>query len=543
MVHSMVSRAEPIPPRNIGRSWNSKEILEVDPRLGFFSYTPPVVGNKNLLASPIIGSVAHSEYVPKWQTPNNMDSTPLAQSEDPERGNRLQIDEKRQLFRGQNGISWTVRLSFALPTLLALMYVTAEAVGRWFLSIKPRFPNSFSLIGIAVTLIWVSSLNTFQEYSVGSAEGTIGGLATGLLTSTGNRIDTSIEDFLADKVKIVTLVDTMQKANLLRPESLDEYYQTFYSTVKANPLLSGVAYADAEQMTYIGFARNDDGTFHYELRLAPPYVCHICNRTSTPTGQKAYINVAQDGTIGTQYKSKDYDFHARDWWKNATRTNTTIWTDPYVFSNGQVGISVVKLVYSKVNPGAIAGAFVSDISLDPLSQFLKTMVSGEGGFASLVTPYNELLASSTDQPLKKDGPTPSSDPVLIPALDAQDSFTKQTMKFVIHGHSAGITNATIKDTNYWFSYRTFKSSSPDIPDFGCTSIVGRDSAQYTAPVKDLVTNFDDSRVKAVRNSALITMASILAGFLLIVAFVFLILLRPLKELQTSMLKRIPLNRD
>ncbi|KAJ3131724.1 hypothetical protein HDU90_008106 [Geranomyces variabilis] len=375
-----------------------------------------------------------------------MDSTPLAREDDFEKNDRLQIDESRQLFRGRQGLRWTFRLSFALPSLLAFI---------------------FSLIGIAVTLIWVASLNTIQSYSVGTAEDTIGALATDLLTSTGNRIDTSIETLLTETVAHVALAVQMQKSKLLRPPSLDEYYTTFFSTIKVNPFLSGLAYADAEQMTYIGFYRNDDGSFEYKLVLKPPAVYILCNTTATPPGQKVYIAASQDGTPLTASRNKTYDFRTRDWYVNCTQANATIWTDPYTFSSGDVGVSLVVPVYSKINPGAIAGAFVLDLTLAPLTLFLKKCT-------------NELLATSTDQPLTVEV---GGDKVLISAFASNDAFTKATTKQVVESRAAGRTNASFKNEDFWFSFKTFKSSSADIPDFRCTSVIGREATQYT--VKDM----------------------------------------------------------
>ncbi|KAJ3144285.1 hypothetical protein HDU89_008612 [Geranomyces variabilis] len=223
-----------------------------------------------------------------------------------------------------------------------------------------------------------------------------------------------------------------------------------------------------------------------------------------------YIAASQDGTPLTAARNKTYDFLARDWYVNCTQANATIWTDPYTFSSGDVGVSLVVPVYSKINPGAIAGAFVLDLSLAPLTLFLKKMVSLEGGFASLLASTNELLATSTDQPLTVQV---GDDKELISAFASNDAFTKATTKQVVESRAAGRTNATFKNENFWFSFKTFKT-----------------------PVTNLKNNFHDSMFTAIRNSALITSAFIAAGFLLIIAFVFVILSRPLKELQESMLK-------
>ncbi|KAI8585901.1 hypothetical protein BDZ88DRAFT_322677 [Geranomyces variabilis] len=434
--------------------------------------------------------------------------TPLNQ-EDTERGERLQIDEKRELYRGKDGISYTIRLSIALPFLLAIV---------------------FSLIGIAVTLLWVSSLNTMQTYAVGTAEETIGALATNLLSSSGNRVETSIETFLSEKVEAIKVIDSMQKSGLLRPRSLDEYYQTFYSMVRQNPYIATLAYADAEQLTYLAFTRPGGGFLNYEIVLNSNATCVVCNRTATPPGMKLYLNASLDGIPGAQVMSKPYNFLERPWYVNGTRANTTMWTDPYPFTNGAIGVSLVMPVYSTITPGAIAGAYHLDITLEPLSMFLKNIVAYEGGYASLVTEDNRLLASASNQPLD-DGHG-----ALLSALTSQDPFTKRTVVLVNQSRSVGLNNATIKDSDYWFSFRTFKSASADIPDFKCTSISGREAAEYTAPVENLNNNFQSCLVTAIRNSAVATTAFIVAGFLLILAFVFVIILRPLEDLQDNMMK-------
>ncbi|KAJ3179102.1 hypothetical protein HDU87_003058 [Geranomyces variabilis] len=434
--------------------------------------------------------------------------TPLNE-EDAERGQRLQIDEKRQLFRGKEGISWTVRLSLVLPFLLAIV---------------------FSLIGVAVTLIWVSSLNNIRDYTVSTAQETISALATDLLTSTGSRVDTSIETFLAEKVEAVNVVDSMKKIGLLRPPSLDEYYQAFFSMVRQNIYISTMAYADAEQMTYLAITRPGDGYINYELVLNSNATCIVCNRTSTPPGMKVYSNASMDGVPGPQVMAKPYDFRARPWYVNCTRANATIWTDPYPFTNGALGVSLVMPVYSTKTPGAIAGAYHLDVTIAPLSLFLKNIVALEGGYASLVTHDNKLFASASDQPLD-DGHG-----ALLSAFTSQDPFTNRTIVLVNQDQSTGNTNATIKDSRYWFTYQSFKSADASTPSFLVTSISGREAVEYTAPVDNLAENFQSVLVSAIRTSAIITTAFIVAGFLFILAFVFGIILRPLEDLQDNMMK-------
>ncbi|KAJ3158444.1 hypothetical protein HDU86_002913 [Geranomyces michiganensis] len=369
-----------------------------------------------------------------------------------------------------------------------------------------------------------------QTYSVTTAQDTLGTLNTNLLTSTVNRLDSAIETFLSEKVEAIEVVDTMQKAGLLRPPSLDTYYQAFYSMIRQNPYLSGLAFADAEHMTYLAFTRTGDGYLNYEIVLNSNTTCNICNRVSTPPGHKVYLNASMDGTPGPQIMVKAYDFRSRVWYINGTRANTTMWTDPYPFTNGAMGISLVKPIYSTTTPGAIVGAFHLDITLEPLTAFLKNVIAYEGGYAYLVTPDNRLLATASNQPLDNGNGS------LLSAFSSQDAFTNRTILLVVEDRSKGNANATIQTDNYWFSYRSFKSSSANTVDFGCTSVVGREAAEYTAPVENLNTTFRSCLVSAIRNSAVITVAFIVAGFLLILAFVFVVILRPLEDLQDNMLK-------
>ncbi|KAJ3160201.1 hypothetical protein HDU86_001037 [Geranomyces michiganensis] len=181
-------------------------------------------------------------------------------------------------------------------------------------------------------------------------------------------------------------------------------------------------------MTYIAVTRNAEGLFEYELVLNSNATCNLCNQVATPPGQKAYLQVSPDGTLGALIETKPYDFRLCE---KMTYIEKQIWTDPYRFTNGAMGISLVTPIYCKVTPGAIAGAFHLDLTIEPMSLFLKNMVLHEGGFATLVTPDNRLLATSSDETLVDSAGS------LISAFKSKDAFTNRTIGLVVQSQTGG----------------------------------------------------------------------------------------------------------
>ncbi|KAI8922553.1 hypothetical protein DFJ77DRAFT_447043 [Powellomyces hirtus] len=433
-----------------------------------------------------------------------------------QKGNRLQIDAENEKF----GSKSTVRLSVALPTLLGFI---------------------FAAIGIAVTLVWVNSEESLKTFSIDRAGSAIKTLANALLKQSGDRVYTSLGQNLENNDMLLHLTQRLQADGTFPRTRLDEKINFFFENLMLYSYISGMGYADEELGTYVSIIRDDNGSLQSEIMLNANATCTMCDFTATTPGTKAYYAVGMDGKLGAKNTEKPYDFRTRDWYRNATIANATIWTDPFPFTRGMIGISLVKPIYSKVIPGRVAGVFYLNVSLQPLSLFIQGMMQADGGICYMVDAQSRLLATSTNERMS-DITTGN----VVTAGSSVDPFVKGTFARLSERVGAGTPERIFEDEDYWFTFKRFErvgqSGNPDAePAFNVMIVVGRDAEYYTATLTQMTTAFGDNIKESIRNSALITTAFILAGFLSIVSFVYLMLLRPFKALEASMLKATKFN--
>ncbi|KAJ3018634.1 hypothetical protein HKX48_002779, partial [Thoreauomyces humboldtii] len=163
--------------------------------------------------------------------------------------------------------------------------------------------------------------------------------------------------------------------------------------------------------------------------------------------------------------------------------------------------------------------------------FLTTIVNTTGGTAYIADPYGGLVATSSGEPTAV--VAASGYAVQVAAAASKDPFTTYTAPRTLNQTaSSGITTG---NAPYWYMYQQFQDQ-PNKATFRGTVVAGREATYYTAAVTLMLAQFDSFLHQAIRNSALITVAFILAGFASIVFFVYHFLLIPLNAVKGSMVK-------
>ena len=87
-----------------------------------------------------------------------------------------------------------------------------------------------------------------------------------------------------------------------------------------------------------------------------------------------------------------YDPRERDWYGRALNDKGVVWTSPYRFKTGEVGITLAQAVRGE--EAVVSGVFGVDFSLAGISAFLQKQDLGRGGEAYLLTADRELLAAT-----------------------------------------------------------------------------------------------------------------------------------------------------
>ncbi len=129
--------------------------------------------------------------------------------------------------------------------------------------------------------------------------------------------------------------------------------------LRVNPTLAWISYSDAVTGRFVGVWR----TSTKEIAL---------NMNAPGTGHLTQIVVHQDGTTVPYHQAEppDYDPRTRDWYKSAAASNTTVWTEPYVFFDGARGITASR-AWRTSDGAPAAGVFTVDFFLEDLQGLLS----------------------------------------------------------------------------------------------------------------------------------------------------------------------------
>lgn len=90
-------------------------------------------------------------------------------------------------------------------------------------------------------------------------------------------------------------------------------------------------------------------------------------------------------------KKIEYDPRVRPWYKGVQKTRTSFWTDLYIlFRNKKPAVTAAYPLLD--SQGNLRGVWGTDIELEEISNFLKSLKIGKSGLAFIVNEKNELVA-------------------------------------------------------------------------------------------------------------------------------------------------------
>ena len=102
------------------------------------------------------------------------------------------------------------------------------------------------------------------------------------------------------------------------------------------------------------------------------------------------IDDAEVNTLPNYVNLTDYDPRERIWYTLAERTRTEVWTPPYVFHRGsEPGLSAARPIFD--GEGRMIAAASSDITLDKISEFLRSQSLGAGSKVLLVNSQGQVI--------------------------------------------------------------------------------------------------------------------------------------------------------
>jgi HD-GYP domain-containing protein (c-di-GMP phosphodiesterase class II) len=265
------------------------------------------------------------------------------------------VSGRRQLVEGLRGQGWPIRLSIAAVVVAAMLIMALSVISIGWVAARQSLLDSASNSARDAGLLITEKAHRMLE----PAEATLR-----LLTST----------------------------SLVEAKSLDDRLKslrTLSDVLVANSLISAV---------YVGY---DDGSF---MLVRPLDNATIRDRFKSPPRANFLVQSMQahGGTMHGEYlfytsdrellqrrAEPDYQFdpRTRPWYQTAAKSDSTVFTEPYVFFTSQQ----VGLTLSQSSPDGHA-IFGIDMVLDDLAASLVTLRTTPNAQLALVNAKNQVLA-------------------------------------------------------------------------------------------------------------------------------------------------------
>lgn len=250
------------------------------------------------------------------------------------------------------------------------------------LSSSPRTPLwLFVLVGLLAvggllsgTLVMLHTRSTLAELSEQYFE-------------EGSRaMSREVRDLLSPAEPVLQECLRLAQRGLLPVNDPDRLGDALVERLRSDPRLGWLSYSDHATGTYVGAKRLPDGSV--ALNRSSPVV-----NGGLPAEFLVYPNGVR---IPHPIDVKDpYDPRTRPFYKLATGREGIVWTEPYTFHEGSVGITATVALRDETRRN-IQGVFTADFFLDAISRSMKAYVESHapGGFHFVIDTDGVPVASS-----------------------------------------------------------------------------------------------------------------------------------------------------
>jgi adenylate cyclase len=145
-----------------------------------------------------------------------------------------------------------------------------------------------------------------------------------------------------------------------------------------------LSYSDQAHGQFVGVRRSADGTTILNQ-----------SRPDIVGGRPRELELTIDGRLIPLPRAElpSFDPRERDWYRRATASDDVVWTEPFQFNEGVMGVTAALAVPRSDGIGP-RGAFTADFSLDDLSRFLTELPSGRNAHISVISRGGAVVASS-----------------------------------------------------------------------------------------------------------------------------------------------------
>ncbi|MEM9568481.1 MAG: cache domain-containing protein, partial [Cyanobacteria bacterium P01_E01_bin.34] len=282
--------------------------------------------------------------------------------------------------------------------------------------------------------------------SVRNGQRAVNELASQLRREVGERVEQTLKDRLST-VQLVTQINAdfirLGTLNLDDHDATADYLQAQRQQFSR---LSGITIA-TEAPNYVGLAAADDGIT----------ILTVWNHSNT--GVIDYNLDAEGEIVSISQVDVDYDHRQRPWYRAAFDAEKAVWQAPYLPVNpARLVISFDRPLYDL--QGSIHGVSDAELSLNDISDFLRSLDIGQTGTVFVVESDGNLIASSTSQPPFQID-TVTNQPVRLQAIDfPEDSVRKAALNLTERFRSLDRIRGEQQFDFTWAGERRFVQVTP-----------------------------------------------------------------------------------
>jgi PAS domain S-box-containing protein len=206
--------------------------------------------------------------------------------------------------------------------------------------------------------------------------------ARDLLSDVGTNTIEHSKGFLKPARGAAELATRLAENEVIASDNFELLENLLFQQLQISPQFAGVFYGDQA------------GNFVYVMRSEGPgpFRSKIMRRTPDATTTEL---IWRDNTYRVIEQRRDdgdtYDPRTRLWYKKASETLSSIWTDPYIFFTSQTpGITVASPVFDSLDH--LQGVVGVDIGIDAISDFLSRLSIGVSGKALILNRNGDVIA-------------------------------------------------------------------------------------------------------------------------------------------------------
>ncbi|MCT4685778.1 diguanylate cyclase [Vallitalea sp.] len=244
------------------------------------------------------------------------------------------------------------------------------------------------------------------------------------------RIKNHVYDHLDDYFEIPVMVNKYN-AILVKNKQLNLQDEQLLGRILLNEVKSNTA------IDYAYFANSDGGIVSSGLYQGTNRISYTKDMKA---GEFRIYEADEDGNILNYIKSVEFDSRKKPWYIEANQDGIPYWTG--VYSGAQEPILGMSTSYPVISPSGVKiGVFGTDILLDQLSKFLKTIEITKNSVVCLVDEKGLIVASSTSEKPFKDI---NGSQVRLAAVESKNTVIREGYNRVITKYNHYF-NEEIKD--------------------------------------------------------------------------------------------------